>query len=766
MLPHKLFSEHLIDEFGPDSHIFPSSIPCIYDCLLNDPEMDEFRDKWADIYGEIYGMNSRDINNHLLGLEYSGLKDVQKHPDLYLYSLQTYYYLILNSLAQSIPGIPSLSNQDTEGLEVFTWPFRTNKTEIQEIIEKIRKKTDEVAKNLNNSQYTETDHLGPLYQAVIARKIRHSLGEYYTPARLADLCLEKTGYNADPDGGLLDPSCGSGIFLVRAISLAKENDREGKTELLNRLSDSIHGFDINPLAVLSTRLNCLLAVRDISGKDIPKRDLFPNIKVYDPIAGNNENIKTYKYVVGNPPWMRWLDIPVNYRETIKPLWKKYGLFTQKGLNSRMGSAELDFSLLFTYICTDKFLSRDNGKLGFFITRECVTSKKAGAGFRRFELAESKEKISVREFHDFSEVSPFEAANKTSLLIMELGAATMYPVKYIRWSRNKKKPATDNSLTAEENLVREILAARPVSGTDGPWQVFRESELVIIEKLRGHSAYKARRGADIEPYGVYFLEVLSGDGKNVLIRNMPELGKKKIEKIEPVEIETEFVYPVIRGRDIGKWMVSPAYSVILPNKSLRKDDIPAADYLRENYPLTHSYLLRFKKPLLNRKSSIIKNLIDDEQFYTVFGVGDYTFSGLKVIWQRMSDKIKAVVVNDPAGAKPHIPAASTSFVSFPDGDEETAHYVCALLNSAPALFFFKTFSPPGRGFGTPSLLEKINIPELKNTGETGRKMAELSKHCHHQAAQGNMEEVTDLENELNTVACDIWDLTNEELEKIR
>ena len=61
------------------------------------------------------------------------------------------------------------------------------------------------------------DLFGEFYQAVFPRVVRHGLGEYYTPGWLAEHLLEVAGYAGTPDQRLLDPSCGSGIFLLQAI---------------------------------------------------------------------------------------------------------------------------------------------------------------------------------------------------------------------------------------------------------------------------------------------------------------------------------------------------------------------------------------------------------------------------------------------------------------------------------------------------------------------------------------------------------------------
>ncbi len=47
-----------------------------------------------------------------------------------------------------------------------------------------------------------------------AQRVRHDLGELYTPDWLAEYLLDRLEYNGNPDVRLLDPACGSGTFLV------------------------------------------------------------------------------------------------------------------------------------------------------------------------------------------------------------------------------------------------------------------------------------------------------------------------------------------------------------------------------------------------------------------------------------------------------------------------------------------------------------------------------------------------------------------------
>lgn len=103
---------------------------------------------------------------------------------------------------------------------------------------------------------TEEDILKELYQNLVDPADRHDLGEYYTPDWLAELTLERIGYKG---GSLLDPSCGSGTFLMCAIRRLREAGLK-KGELVEAVTRDIAGIDVHPVAVLMAKANILLAI--------------------------------------------------------------------------------------------------------------------------------------------------------------------------------------------------------------------------------------------------------------------------------------------------------------------------------------------------------------------------------------------------------------------------------------------------------------------------------------------------------------------------
>ena len=511
------------------------------------------------------------------------------------------------------------------------------------------------------------------------------------------------------------------------------------------------------------------------------------------------------YIAGNPPWVRWGYLPQQYRTDVKPLWRKYGLLTQKGLESLMGTAELDLAILFTYACVDQYLL-DKGRLGFLITQEVVRSKTAGEGFRSFILAPDKTALRVESFHDLVALKPFEAANKTAFIHILKGVPNKYPVRYVEWtSKPGKRPTQEDSL--EEVLrktTRTVKQARPLSTVTSPWQVVTSHTVKALSKLAGTSKFQGRCGVSIDPYAVFLCKILTvaSDGK-VLIANDPTLGKTEVPQISPKMVEGDRIFPIVRGRDIRKWRAIPVLAGIILNSSTRKTDIPSESAIKRSLPLTYSYLFELKEYALRRekfwqffssKYHSVKELSKEQvyalgkyvrsagrsedgrfvyefangPFFSLFNVGHYSFAPFKVCWPMGASKMRAAVVGDHSfsvdgkdtESKCVIPATgTTSYVSFKAAEE--AYYLCGLLNSSILDAYVRSFSSAGRGFGAPSIVSKINLPQFDKNSKECREVVDIARRCHAESET----DLGALEKELDFTCAKIWGIDIAELASI-
>jgi type I restriction-modification system DNA methylase subunit len=146
---------------------------------------------------------------------------------------------------------------------------------------------------------------------------------YYTPAHLVDFVLDAVlpWKGTEWDLKILDPSCGSGIFLVKAFQRLIYRWRQvvGEEPLVSHLkpilANNLFGVDKNPEAVRVACFSLYLAMADaIEPKHYLKREkVFPRLRgtrlfhkdFFDeetPGFRTQEDAERFDLVLGNAPW--------------------------------------------------------------------------------------------------------------------------------------------------------------------------------------------------------------------------------------------------------------------------------------------------------------------------------------------------------------------------------------------------------------------------------------------------------------------------------
>lgn len=114
----------------------------------------------------------------------------------------------------------------------------------------------------------EGDLLGDLYQRYFDPETRKALGEFYTPQPVVDYIMDGVGYERGiSNERLIDPSCGSGTFLVEAVERylddveRYEDDPDWKYHLQDLCTrPRVVGLDIHPFAVLMAQIRFVVVI--------------------------------------------------------------------------------------------------------------------------------------------------------------------------------------------------------------------------------------------------------------------------------------------------------------------------------------------------------------------------------------------------------------------------------------------------------------------------------------------------------------------------
>lgn len=287
-----LSRETMLSNFGAKDESTQEIIQYLYQTSLEseNKRVNILYDEWLRIFGVLYG-ESDTYNNDFSG-EFINMYNFPPNVDVKraLYSFQTYYNIVLKLLVfymlKSIED-PSFK-YDVENLMHHRMSQIFNGTDVDhQLIENFfevhffewftfEKNFDYkiitgILIKINNIEITTSvlkpeiihDVLRDFYEDLIPIKLRRRMGEYYTPEWLVDFTLEKCGYDGDLSKKVLDPTCGSGSFLTHAIKIASNKNNKDPL-LVEKICESIYGFDINPIAIISAKTNYILALGDFS----------------------------------------------------------------------------------------------------------------------------------------------------------------------------------------------------------------------------------------------------------------------------------------------------------------------------------------------------------------------------------------------------------------------------------------------------------------------------------------------------------------------
>jgi len=215
-----------------------------------------------------------------------------------------------------------------------------------------------------------------------------------------------------------------------------------------------------------------------------------------------------------------------------------------------------------------------------------------------------------------------------------------------------------------------------------------------------------------------------------VRNIPQKGKARVDMVEAV-IEPDLLYPLLRWRDITRYSTRPNFYLLLAQDCVTRTGIEEK-LMRERYPRTLEYLKHFNR-CLNARAAY-RRYQQRRPFYSMYNVGPYTIAPIKVVWRRMDRRMNAAVtttIDDPfLGRRSVIPQETCVLIACESLAE--AHYLCAVLNSSFVNYLVQSHSVQGgKGFGTPNMLEYLNLRCFDPGNEIHKELALCSEAAHQE-----------------------------------
>jgi len=296
-----LNKKNLISIINPKSVFVRRNIQTIYNELqfnLNDlngsTRVRTLYKEWDRVFGTMYGEDDEATSftevSSIIKETYGYGDDIIIDSKVYLFALQTFFnmflkLLIYSFLAQLVsptfkadnltkPQIDklfdgelnryeSLVNNFFEShfMEWFTYTCSENKfdtTVVNEILDMVNR--FDLSTYILKPEEIQ-DILQEVYMELIPAEMRHLMGEYFSPDWIVEHTLDLVGYEGDIEKNIIDPTAGSGTFLTHSIKriISKAEGKLSRDDI-DKITNNVIGFDINPISVVSAKANYILAL--------------------------------------------------------------------------------------------------------------------------------------------------------------------------------------------------------------------------------------------------------------------------------------------------------------------------------------------------------------------------------------------------------------------------------------------------------------------------------------------------------------------------
>ena len=289
------------------------------------------------------------------------------------------------------------------------------------------------------------------------------------------------------------------------------------------------------------------------------------------------------HVSGNPPWVKWSNLPREYALSIQQHCKDLGVFST---DKWVGGIEADISTVITYQAVKHYLARD-GRLGFFLPGSVFTTE-SSAGFRKFSIDNGRLACKVLAVQDFQDIRPFDGvSNHPTFLLLQRDAPTVFPVPYTVWKTSgEAKLRTYASAVRFRSMATSLdWVGVPVPGGDGsrPWLVGSAQDQAVFAKVFAADAkpeYQARKGVTTDRNGIFWVYATATSNPGTMtVRNAADIGKTKGIPEITATVESEHVFPLLRGRGVAPFCAVPELelSIIIPQRGMHGDPDLAGKY---------------------------------------------------------------------------------------------------------------------------------------------------------------------------------------------
>ena len=423
------------------------------------------------------------------------------------------------------------------------------------------------------------------------------IGAFFTPLEWTKWVVNKYGVFDRWMGGatILDPTAGNGSFLEAFIAIASEKEIQVRPEMLKRLF-AVEKED-------RYVADFFLRIRQRYNLDFPEENYRCEDLIFSKYHGKAD------ILVGNPPWRNFSDLPANYKAKIKASFIQYHL-APRLQDLLLGGSRIDIAALVIAKSLVDHL-KENGSAYFFLPLSVFLNDGAHRAFRSYKLGAVH--FAVEEIHDFKTRAIFDGVStRYGLVEFKRDAKQSFPIPY--------------HMSEGSSWVRRLAA--PLFNPDDPLSIVGEADrdfraFADIERIEVPPSSKPRQGVNTCGANHIFVfdsvEMLNSE--TAIVSNLVT-GKNQL----PVK----YLYPLAARENFKQTIPVPRRFVLLPYNSQSGRPLELSELLAE--PSLYAYLRERKLILQGRRGVLINSWIKRGYWWALLGVGTYSFSPYKIMWE--------------------------------------------------------------------------------------------------------------------------------------
>lgn len=439
------------------------------------------------------------------------------------------------------------------------------------------------------------------FELLIPEKDRKLNGAFFTPSIITNYISKEL--ITSPDQNICDPSCGCGAFLTSAVEIIHEKFRR---KIIDIIEKNIHGIDILDYSVRRCKIILTLQAL-VNGED--EENIKFNIYKQDSLSFDWKSKFSsiakdggFDLVIGNPPYVKFQDLPDDIRKDLYTNWKTLNVGT--------------YNLYFAFFELGITILNKAGRLGYITPNNYFTSL-AAINLRRF-LQQNKY---VEKIIDFNHLKIFESQTYTAITFLNKKSDRNKQILFERIDDRTMLLSLEKTQFSKVDYL---------SLDSKKWRLLRGEDQANIKKIETTgsplgSLFDIRVGIATCKDNIYFI-----DGNTLKDGFYRKTFEGKI-----YNIEADITRPVIKISDFKdqRELNDNKRRIIFPYYiRLGKAYLLRSKELKETYPECYKYLLEVKPELEQRDKGKVKY----DEWYAYARTQGLSLCGAKLVTPTFSD----------------------------------------------------------------------------------------------------------------------------------